>query len=335
MKKLFTLLAIAMMAITAFADDQVYTIFSWESPNGVPVGFGGRIYYENGVGNRYNYANSDYYTICLNGKKANMNDETASANAGHFRIAFDDKLMTGDIITLTAYYNKGEDKEVSAYFKTWTGVEFTSDVVTSDIARGNTPQEIQVVVPEGVEDKSLYITREKASTNMFITKIEIKGKRSKPVITATPSVHQFSSLEDLKNLSITFGGPNLKMLSNYAGCTIAYGDTYYAAWYPMMGVGSAYTFDNNVLTLDNFGTIEDVTTELPTEPIDLFLNTISMFEDVDDYITTYIRYVPGDPTAIQNTEAAAKNVKKTKIIENGKLMILHNGKKFNVIGIEQ
>ena len=43
-------------------------IYFWESPDGTPVEKGGKIEYMNGDGERLNYSNAGYHTICLNGK---------------------------------------------------------------------------------------------------------------------------------------------------------------------------------------------------------------------------------------------------------------------------
>lgn len=51
----------------------------------------------------------------------------------------------------------------------------------------------------------------------------------------------------------------------------------------------------------------------------------------------YISHFTYNPTAtaLQNITPEAKATKTVKIIKNGKLMILHNGKKFNIMGVEE
>lgn len=178
MKKFFTLIAMAMATIAANAD--VKTIYSWESPDGTVVETGGTIAYVNGDGDRLNYKNADYYTICLNGKKANLADEAASANAGHMVITLDETVKSGDQIVMTAYYNKGEDKNVSAWIVFENGEALGSARVnhSADIARDGKPEEITVEIPAAAEgSKTVTLTRNDGGTNMFITKFVIKGER--------------------------------------------------------------------------------------------------------------------------------------------------------------
>ena len=112
MKKIFTLIAMALMAVGANAQTIIYSwvIYSWESPDGTAVESGGKAEYVNGDGDsRVNYKNTanekDYYTICLNGKKANIGDATASNNAGKIVITLEQELAADDVIAITAYLN--------------------------------------------------------------------------------------------------------------------------------------------------------------------------------------------------------------------------------------
>ena len=97
MKKTMLVLAASLFcANVAFADTQ--TVYSWESPE-----TGGTIAYTNGDGDRLNYKNADYYTICLNGKSGQIGDADASDKAGHMGLTLDEALQTGDVISITAY----------------------------------------------------------------------------------------------------------------------------------------------------------------------------------------------------------------------------------------
>jgi hypothetical protein len=111
MKKKFTLFALALLSVVAFAyqttraSGDPTVLYSWESPDGTVVETGGTATYENGDGDRLNYKQSikiseevsvNYYTMCLNGKKANIDDATASANAGHMLITLDEELKEGE-----------------------------------------------------------------------------------------------------------------------------------------------------------------------------------------------------------------------------------------------
>jgi hypothetical protein len=102
--------------------------YSWESPAGEVIEQGGTIAYVNGDGDRLNYKNGDYYTICLNGKKDNLDDETASANAGHMVITLDNALQEGDAIAMTAFVNKNESKKASAYIVFENGTKMEGEV---------------------------------------------------------------------------------------------------------------------------------------------------------------------------------------------------------------
>ena len=128
MKKIFTLIAMALMAVGANAQTVIY---SWESPDGTAVESGGKAEYVNGDGDsRVNYKNTanekDYYTICLNGKKANIGDATASNNAGKIVITLEQELAADDVIAITAYLNKNESKETNAYILFKDGVDVES-----------------------------------------------------------------------------------------------------------------------------------------------------------------------------------------------------------------
>ena len=159
--------------------------YSWESPAGEPIEVGGTIAYVNGDGNRLNYQNAGYYTICLNGKKANVKDETASANAGHMVITLDKALQEGDGIVMTAFLNKNGSKKASAYilFENGTDMEgeVYSDEANIDPAFNGVPTTKTMIVPASAAgSKTITMTRSQAGTNLFITKLEIVQKNSLP-----------------------------------------------------------------------------------------------------------------------------------------------------------
>ena len=176
MKKIFTTAALALLSIMGM--NAQTTSYSWESPDGTPVETGGTIAYVNGDGNRLNYPQADYWTICLNGKKANMNDETASANAGKMVITLDQPLKAGDKIDITAFINKDSSKKASAYlvFENKTAVESEafSDESNINAAFGGSPTTKTITVPEAeAGTKTITMTRGQAGTNLFITKLTI------------------------------------------------------------------------------------------------------------------------------------------------------------------
>jgi len=152
--------------------------YSWESPTGEPIQWGGNIAYVNGDGDRLNYTNSGYYTICLNGKKANLTDTVASANAGKMVITFDKPLNAGDTIAYTAFINKNQSKEASPYiiFENGTAVEgeiFGDEANLDSLFNGVPTTKYTIVPAEAGRSKTITLTRSKTGTNLFITKFQI------------------------------------------------------------------------------------------------------------------------------------------------------------------
>ena len=154
------------------------TIYSWESPEGTPIETGGTIEYVNGDGNRLNYLNSGNYTICLNGKKKNVNDETASADAGKMVITLDEALAAGDEIAITAYITKSSSAISSAYIIYENGQTAESETFSNeaniDTTFSGSPKTVTVTVSEeAAGSKTITMTRGQTGTNLFITKMTI------------------------------------------------------------------------------------------------------------------------------------------------------------------
>lgn len=175
MKKIFTLIAVAAMAMSVNAQTVIY---SWESPEGTPIQSGGTIAYVNGDGDRLNYANGGYHTICLNGKKANLNDASASANAGKMVVTLDQALAAGDIISFTAYVNKNASAESGAYVLYSNGQEAATenfgDAENIHADFGGSPATKTITVTEAAAgSNSFTMTRNVNGTNLFITKLVI------------------------------------------------------------------------------------------------------------------------------------------------------------------
>lgn len=184
MKKTMLVLAASLFcANIAFADTQ--TVYSWESPEGTPAETGGTMVYTNGDGERLNYPNAGYHTICLNGKPGNIGDTEASANAGHMVLTLDEALKTGDVISITAYRNKNADgKAASIYFlfengavwkDTNTFVNICADDADEDYDDdGATPNTVTWTITDAeAGSKTLKLTRNSSGTNLFITKMTI------------------------------------------------------------------------------------------------------------------------------------------------------------------
>lgn len=184
MKKTMLVLAASLFcANIAFADTQ--TVYSWESPEGTPAETGGTMVYTNGDGERLNYSNAGYHTICLNGKSGQIGDAEASANAGHMVLTLDEALKTGDVISITAYRNKNADgKAASIYFlfengavwkDTNTFVNICADDADEDYDDdGATPNTVTWTITDAeAGSKTLKLTRNSSGTNLFITKMTI------------------------------------------------------------------------------------------------------------------------------------------------------------------
>ena len=198
MKKKFTLFALALLSVVAFAyqttraSGDPTVLYSWESPDGTIVETGGTATYENGDGDRLNYKQSfkiseevtvNYYTMCLNGKKANIDDATASANAGHMLITLNEELKEGDEIAITAFLNKNDNKKSSAWIVFEKGDPIDSGDFSdeSNLGLDNTlsPTTKTITVAAGnAGSKTIKLTRGSTGTNLFITKLVISRAAS-------------------------------------------------------------------------------------------------------------------------------------------------------------
>ncbi len=191
MKKIFTLIAMALVAVGANAQT---TVFSWEGAEGGAIVSGGKATYENGETDetkyRVNYKNGDYYTISINGKKANMDDAPGTANGGYILVTLDNELKTDDAIELTGYLNKNAaGKEASIYFlfEKGDGVddEYTyGDADNIDPTVGGKISTHTFKVPAASNgSKSFKMSRSKAATNIFLTKLVITSGGSTGIST--------------------------------------------------------------------------------------------------------------------------------------------------------
>ncbi len=165
-------------------------IYSWESPDGTAIETGGKATFEGGdVGeNRINYKNTaqgvDYYTLSLNGKKDNIDDEEYQKNCSpRIIITLDDMFYGGEEIQVTAFTNKNDVTKLSTpFFKFENGTELSDDSKTyTDLGVvGNTePATNTYEVPaDAIGSKWFKMSRSKTSTNLFITKLVILGNAS-------------------------------------------------------------------------------------------------------------------------------------------------------------
>lgn len=170
MKKIFTLIIMAAMTVAVNAGD----IFFWESPEGTPTLIGT---VTTGPSNeaRVNYTNSwndvTYYTICLNGKKADVDSDN------YIEFTPIQAFAAGDVIEVTGYYNKGEEKNCSIYFKYGNGTIVEDDTNFADIQGGveNIKTYTFNVPAEAAGSTTLRMTRNAAGTNIFMTKVVMKS----------------------------------------------------------------------------------------------------------------------------------------------------------------
>jgi len=166
MKKIFTLIAVACMAMSVNAQT---TIYSWESPEGTAVETGGTAVGNGADAESVNYKNGDYYTIRLSSKKANV-------DADNITITLNEALAAGDAINITAFIKKDESREASAYIAFSADVTADSEIFgdAENIGMGGAIATKSVTVPEGAAGiKTIKMARSKSGTNLFITKLTI------------------------------------------------------------------------------------------------------------------------------------------------------------------
>lgn len=181
MKKFFTLIAAAAMTLSMSAETVIY---SWES-DGTVKETGGKA---TGMVDaaRVNYQNTakgtEYYTICLSGKKQTY------PTTNYVNVTLDQPLAAGDVISITAYRNKdqsGKDATVEIIFKE----DAENSIATVDqfpnLNEGgendDAPGTQTLVVPESAAGcTSFDMTRGKASTNIFITNLKVTREGGSP-----------------------------------------------------------------------------------------------------------------------------------------------------------
>jgi hypothetical protein len=206
-------------------------IFSWEGAEGGAIVKGGTATFEGGDEgeNRVNYANTSaagttFYTLSLNGNKANVNDEGYEKNkTPRIVITLDQALEANDEIAVTAYTNKGDDTKISTpYFLFANGTElFDDDKTFIDLGYDtNTEPSTQTyTVPEAAAgSNSFKITRSKTSTNLFITKLVITR--------GTTGIHNVETISVRKQNDAVYNLAGQKVGANYKGIVIKNGRKY-------------------------------------------------------------------------------------------------------------
>ena len=156
-------------------------IFSWEGGEAGATVTGGTATYMSGPEgtDRVNYKNADYYTLSINGKKGNMGTE-ASNNGGYIQIDLNQELAADDAIEMTGYINKNEaGKEASIFFQFEKGEGVDDPYIYGDADNidptvGGKISTHELKVPaDAAGSKNFKMSRNKAGTNVFLTKLVI------------------------------------------------------------------------------------------------------------------------------------------------------------------
>ena len=166
MKKIFTLIAVAAMAMSVNAQT---TIFSWEGAEAGATVSGGTVEGKGADAESINYLNGGNYTLRLSSKKANIEDDNIT-------ITLNEALKDGDVIALTAYINKGESKQASAYFLFENGAELEGEIFGDEEnigMSGAIATKNSTVPAAAAGSKVIKMARSKTQTNLFITKFVI------------------------------------------------------------------------------------------------------------------------------------------------------------------
>ena len=188
MKKIFTLIAVALMAVGANAQT---TIYSWEGGAEGATETGGKATAADDSGadtsaDDINMSNSSYKCIRLRGAK-DFSTFTVT-------LTLEKELSAGDQIAITAYRNKdAEGKKSGALLKfekgettattdaDGSGLQFVNinSAVEGTSEYGTAPNTVTVEVPsDAAGSKTITMCRAQTATNLFITKIVITSSSS-------------------------------------------------------------------------------------------------------------------------------------------------------------
>lgn len=142
---------------------------------------------------------------------------------------------------------------------------------------------------------------------------------------ATPSVTSFTTLSELDGLTITLSGVEVQFAGQDGAIYLT--DESLDVLY---GEGHNYTFSNNVLTIESFVYDAEEMDPLPEEGKDMLIYTGNVFAGYRDLLLCTIHFGTS-PSALENTAAEVKAV---KTIENGQIVIIREGKRYNAVGAE-
>ena len=155
MKKIFTLIATALLTMGASAQT---TVFSWEAGTAT----GGTVEAK-GSNNA-----PDDTKITVNSKKADI-------DVNNVTITLNEALAAGDKIAITGYRNKDTDANGTLYidFGTGTAIDEGDEVKWNNMALGQEPNTNEYTITDQAGSTVIRMARSKASTNVFITKFVI------------------------------------------------------------------------------------------------------------------------------------------------------------------
>lgn len=216
MKKIFTLVAAAMVSAVSFAQS-----YSWSSPSGTVTEVGGTAESVTSKAERLNFPvvvseSLTYYTISLSGKVGNINagavDNDKDA-ASHVKITMNNAFASGDKIILTGFVNKDQAKNGSA------AVVFSDDAKTEvdsenfpNIGLGEQIASQEIEVPAAAVGTNVFkLTRKNTQTNVYLTKVE--------VVSATGVSKAIEVSED----SATYNLQGVKVGADYKGVVVKNG----------------------------------------------------------------------------------------------------------------
>lgn len=213
-------------AVNENAEPMVYgsvVKYSWESPEGTPVEFGGIASTSNGTKEYVNLATTKnkadvvYHVLSLAGKSANIKDTTPSANASTIRIDFNDPLEINDSLIITGCKRAlSGDPDATIY------IDFGGKAVVEDEQHFNNiysgellPNTIAIRVPDAAKGASyIRMTRNLSNTTLYLTKVVRTSweKTTDTDIVEMDNVAEDAAIEGEYNLSGQLVGKNFKGL---------------------------------------------------------------------------------------------------------------------------
>ena len=173
-------LTVEVTSSRSFSENQIY---SWQGAAGGAVEKGGVATGHGACEGRVNYANGDYYTLSVSGKKANIDTD-------YILITLDQPLEANDKLEITAYRNKDTDANGTLYilFENGQTIDEGGEVVWNNVALGQEPNTNSYNVGGGAGSKTIKLVRSATSTNVFITKFVITRSANTSNITFADSM---------------------------------------------------------------------------------------------------------------------------------------------------